>query len=259
MSASNSARYVAAAAIALAFSAPAGAAVMFDQNVTNAVIYGTGNANGGWTVDRSGGIELGLRAHVRYDGADDEPKNVFNSNGDGTYSHAAGAPGSNPTRARWNVDFSVNSNFDGTGTDLSNFRYVLQMDHNPTAAKTFVEIDLFDGYYYDHSFGTNATGEGAGAEAADLAGFGALRGSSNLAQNSWNLDFFDPLLFTGFDPTLDGTYSFTLSAYRTDDLLAQTSIDVIVGAGGATVPVPATLALLVPGFLALGWQARRRA
>jgi len=58
---------------------------------------------------------------------------------------------------------------------------------------------------------------------------------------------------------VDGTYSFTLSAYQSDDLLAQTSIDVIVGAGGATVPVPATLALLVPGLFALGWQVRRRA
>ena len=123
MSGSNTARYVAAALSAMAFAAPAGAAVVFDQNVTNAVIYGSGNANGGWTVDRNGGIELGLRAHVRYDVADDQPKNVFNSNGDGTYNHAAGAPGSNPTRARWNVDFSINSDFDGTGTDLSNFRY----------------------------------------------------------------------------------------------------------------------------------------
>jgi hypothetical protein len=256
MSGSKTARYAAAAACALAFAGPAGAAVIFDQNVTNAVIYGGGNTNGAWTVDAQNGIELGLRAHVRYDVADDQPKNVFNSNDDGTYSHAAGAPASNPNRARWNVDFSINSNFDGSGQNLDTLSFFLLIDHNPTAATSFVSIDLFN-QYYDHSFGTNATGEGDGTEAIDLAGFDVLRANNNLAQNSWNMDFFDPALFA-FDPTADGTYSFILQGFRGRTLLAQTNIDVIVGAGGASVPAPATLALLVPGLLGLGWQVRRR-
>jgi hypothetical protein len=259
MSGSKAARYVGAAACALAFAGPAGAVVMFDQDVTNAAIYGSGNANGGWTVDRNAqsGMELGLRAHVRYDLADDQPKNIFNSNGDGTYNHAAGAPASNLNRARWNFDFSINSNYNTQGQNLEGLRFVLQMDHNPTAATNFVSIDLFN-QHFDHSFGNNGTAEGDGTEAIDLTAFNALRTSSNLAQNSWNMDFFDPALF-GFDPTADGTYSFTLQGFRSNTLLAQTSIDVIVGAGGATVPVPATLALLVPGLLGLGWQFRRRA
>jgi hypothetical protein len=254
MSGSKTARYAVAAACALALAGPAGAAVMFDQNVTNAVIYGSGNANGGWTVDTQNGIELGLRAHVRYDVTDDQPKNVFNSNGDGTYSHAAGAPASNPTRARWNFDFSINS---GSAQNLNMLDYVLMMDHNPTAATSFVSINLFN-QYFDHSFGNNGTPQGAGIEAADLATYNVLRANNNLAQNSWNMDFFDPTLFA-FDPSADGTYSFVLQALDGNTLLAQTSIDVIVGAGAASVPVPATLALLVPGLLGLGWQVRRRA
>ena len=61
----------------------------FDQNVTPDVIFGSGNTNGSFTVDRQGSIELGLRAKLRFD-SNNQPQNVFNSNGDGSYSFVAG-------------------------------------------------------------------------------------------------------------------------------------------------------------------------
>ena len=72
-------------------SAAAYAVVSFDQNVTSNAIFGSGNANGGFTVDRSNGVELGLRCKVRFN-ASNAPENTFNSNDDGTYSFAAGQP-----------------------------------------------------------------------------------------------------------------------------------------------------------------------
>jgi len=63
----------------------AGAATLFDQNVTPDVIFGSGNANGAFTVDRAEGVELGMRGKLRYN-LGGVPENTFNSNGDGSYS-----------------------------------------------------------------------------------------------------------------------------------------------------------------------------
>ena len=239
----------------------ASAVVSFDQNVTNAVIFGTGNGNGGWTVDRNAavGIELGLRAKVRYSIPGDSPQDVFNSNGAGDYNHAVGAPVSAPARGRWNFEFSINSNYNAAGTNLDQFNYLLQIDHNPSQAATFASFDplnlpnpLFD----DHSFGTNATTMSNGVEATDLATFNSLKANYNLVQNSKNMAFF-PTLFA-FNPNIDATYTFVLSAFRSTTLVASTTIDVIVGNGGTPVPVPSSLLLLVPGVLALWATSQRR-
>ena len=42
-------------------------ATTFDANVTSDVIFGSGNVNGGFTVDQSNGVEIGLRGKLRYD------------------------------------------------------------------------------------------------------------------------------------------------------------------------------------------------
>src|SRR6056297_387646 len=71
-------------ALALALSAGAASAT----SVTPDIIFGDGNDNGSFTVDRSNNIEIGLRAKLRYNLAG-VPENTFNSNGDGTYSFNA--------------------------------------------------------------------------------------------------------------------------------------------------------------------------
>lgn len=78
-------------------------------------IFGSGNANGAWTVDESDGVELGLRGKLRFN-ASNVPENTFNSNGDGTYSFAPGTPPTgfsfdpnSPTSPVWNFEWSVNT------------------------------------------------------------------------------------------------------------------------------------------------------
>ena len=228
------------------------AAIQYDQSVTTNAIWGSGNSNGGFTTDRNSsvGIELGLRAHVRYPVPNDSIPNGIKSNGDGTYGSfdptgytSGGATGG--TRASWNMDWSINSNYNGAGANLNDFTYTLELDFDPGVGTNYQSAygssDPVNGpLWADHSFGNNSTAQGAGVEAPfpNTVTYSSLIGSSNLVQNSSNLDFEDTILYP-FDPTADGIYSFRLSAYRGGDLLAQSSIDVIVGDG--VVPEPATI------------------
>jgi hypothetical protein len=248
-----------ALAVLVAAALPAPAAIEFDQNVTNDVIYGSGNTNGSWSTNRVDGVELGLRAHVRFP----VPANVFNSNGDGTYNHAAGNFANN---ALWNFDWSINTNYTGTtGLEVGELVYELRMDFDPSLGVNLQIFDPINQVFADHSFGNNGTAESAGVEAVDAASYAALLASSNLAQNSWRLDFFEttPLPPWAFNPDADGVYTFELAAYRPGaaDPLAEVTIDVIVGAGAGVVPEP--MALLTWGGLAicgggLAWRKRAK-
>ncbi|MFP4106811.1 MAG: PEP-CTERM sorting domain-containing protein, partial [Phycisphaerae bacterium] len=116
----------------LAMTTAAMAETTFDQDVSPNVIFGSGNANGGFTVDRDNGIELALRGKLRHD-ATGEPQNRWNSNGDGTYTFRAGvAPGQSFPTAEWSFEWSVNTNYDdSTSYDLSDLSYLLLIDTDP--------------------------------------------------------------------------------------------------------------------------------
>lgn len=253
-------------------SASASAALMYDQDVTSNVIMGTGIGNGGFTTDRANGLELGLRAKVRHTLAGGGPSNTFNSNGDGTYSFAAGqVAGQSPGTGVWSYEWSINSDWeDSTGAVLSDYTYMLSIDKDPSAAVDYFTFDPINGgnpqaggaVVWDHSFGDNSTAESAGTEVsgADLAtavaNYDILKSSNNLAQNSqkphWTFGAFGFI----FDPTVDGTYDFALTAFDANGgQAASTSMQVIVGAG-ATIPEPGTIAILMTGLL--GLAARKK-
>jgi|WetSurMetagenome_2_1015567.scaffolds.fasta_scaffold87364_3 hypothetical protein len=232
------------------------ASLTYDANVTNAVIYGSGNANGGFTVDTQSNVELGLRAHVRYP----TPLDTFNSNGAGTYSFATGGYGGGAKLAGWNFDFSINSDASGTsGLKLSALTYVLGIDTDASQGVNFTSIDPA-ALILDSAFGDNTTGTGVSGATPRVVGDGTQADTStllaqyNLMQNSENLGWFDPT----FDPTANGTYSFYLAAFNdAGQQVARTNINVVVGQGGAAVPEPASIALVGVALLGAGFARRR--
>ncbi|MFD0797126.1 HYR domain-containing protein [Maribacter chungangensis] len=211
----------------------------YDQNVVPDAIFGSGNANGGFTVNQTGEVELGLRAKVRYP----VPQNTFNGNGDGTYSHLAGA-GSPASRALWNFEWSVNTDPAGTtGTKLDGLTYEMGMDFDPSMGTAYFVFDPINAQpLADHAIGDNATANGGGTVATDAAGYAALLAANNVAQNSWNLDFFNEFVPTAFDPVVDGTYDIYLKAMDgTGAVVGETHITVVVGNGGGAGALPTTL------------------
>ena len=243
---------------ALALTAATSASALeFDQDVTNEVIFGSGNLNGAFTTDRANGIELGLRAKLRHN-AVGAPENTFNSNGDGSYTfQPIVAPTQSSPTAEWSFEWSINSNYTGTsGYNLNDLTYELGMTSTSGASITiFDPINGFNpgisAFQWDHAIGTNATVNGGGTSipntVSDAAGYAALIDTNNLAQNSWKPHWFTGT--SGFDPTDEAVYTFTLSAYDGSTLVASTSAAVVT-------PEPGGLAML--GLGALGVLARRR-
>lgn len=251
-------------------SASQAAPLLFDQNVTPDVIFGSGNANGGFTVDRANNIEIGLRGKVRFDDAN-QPQNVFNSDGAGTYSFDAGAPSpgfgfapNNPQTAKWNFEWSINSDFDGSsGRALDDLDYQFAIDGDPGPG---TDIDVFfdpinSFTFADHAIGTNATGNGGGIRAADEATYATLIGLNNVAQNSVNFLFLTSFLpqLSGFDPNAPGIYTIQLSALAkgSSTVLASSTINVEVN-GVTPVPLPATLPLMACALGAVAFMRRKR-
>ncbi|WP_299724712.1 VPLPA-CTERM sorting domain-containing protein [uncultured Tateyamaria sp.] len=266
-----------AAATVLAFTAMSASAA----SVTSNAIFGSGNANGGFTIDT--GIygdpvvlgndlpvaELGLRAKLRFD-ENNQPQNEFNYDGVDTYTFTAGlppsgfgfAPGSTGT-ATWNFEWSIGSDSQFPGLPLENvtsvnaLTYELRIDGDAGAGTDFLVFDPINVPFADHSFGTSVTGAGAGVEAVDGADYANLIATSSLAQNSWNYEFFNnpgsPLAF--FDARNAGSYRIELEAFSNGVSIASTGINVNVV---PAVPLPAGLGLLLGGLGVFGLMARRR-
>lgn len=245
--------------------------LLFDQNITPDVIFGSGNANGSWTVDRSNGVELGLRAKLRFDSTN-QPQNIFNSNGDGTYSFLIGQPPgggfgfapNSPSTAVWNFEWSINSNFDNlSGFDLDDLTYLLEIDFDPSAGTNFGSGDLINlpasavPNFADHSIGDNTTVNGAGTEAGNRPDYLDLIANNNVAQNSWNMEFFDNTAAGfPFNANVAGTYTFQLTAFNGGSQIAQTHINV------SAVPEPSTYLLFgvgILGIIGISYRQRKKA
>jgi hypothetical protein len=221
--------------VMLALAGMAHGATTFDDAVTPDILFGSGNANGGFTIDREGSLELGLRAKLRF-----PPSNVFNSNGDGTYTFNAGL-GASPDHPVWAFEWSVNTDWNGmSGDTLDDFTYLLELDYDPGAGTNFLAWDHissptapipfttpYNPGFYDHSIGTNSTPNGGGTEATSAATYAPLVVANNVAQNSWRPSFFNEPPFA-FDPNATGTYDIRLTAFSGMTVAAQVTIHVLV-------------------------------
>ena len=219
-------------------------AIVSGQDVIPAVIVGTGIDNGDFTVERANGIEVGLRGKLRFDG-NCNGLNVFNANGDATYSFSAGVAtdsgGSQCSGSQtpvWAFEWSVNSDFEGAaGQNLDDYVYELGMDADPGLGTDFLTFDLVNlptpagPPYFDHGIGDNSTSAGAGIEASSESEYANLIANNNVAQNSWRYDFFLFGSLAGFDPAADGRYTIYLQVRDPDtsQVLSRTEIDILVG------------------------------
>lgn len=226
-------------------------------NVKPDVIFGSGNLNGGFTIgtNTSQSVELGLRAKVRWD-ENNQPQNQFNYNGIDTYTMKAGNPDPSglpawqQSMARWNFEWSVNTDVDGdTGNNLSDFTYQISLFKINADGNTIgdaLTFDMINGFnaatgaiQWDHAIGDNMTGNGDGLKISNSATDAALYASriqnNNVAQNSWNYSFFDGAAGTAlenWDASELGSYIIRLTAFDLSGEVASTQITVNV------VPVP---------------------
>ena len=156
---------------------------------------------------------LGLTATQRFSNP------AVTNNGAGRFFAPSGVDQTNAASiasllARWNVGFYIDN---GNQTGVN---YQLFLDVDPTAGENF------------KSFGPQTV--------------------SGVSQDSWNLGFdsFETGFGYTFDPTLNGEYTFLLTAFRGVEQLGRTSIVVQVGSG-LTVPEPGSMALVGLGLLGL--------
>ena len=226
--------------VLLSLGAPCAWAI--DANVTPDVIFGSGNPNGSFTVDQNNGVELGLRAKIPFVG-------TINSGNDGTYSYTLAELLAAHASRRWNFDWTVNTDHLGTsGVQIDELTYLLGIDFDPSQGTNFLEFDpvtpTVPTPFFDHSIGDNSTPNGGGTEAADAATYATLIANNNVLQQSWRHAFFPIHPSLTYDPTIDGTYDIVLSAFNGGGaLVASTTIQVIIGAGGG----PALVARVVEG------------
>ncbi|MCC5451238.1 PEP-CTERM sorting domain-containing protein [Rheinheimera sp. UJ51] len=230
-------------------------------NVTPNVIFGSGNANGSFTGINDGFFELALRGKLRYNLAG-QPAGIYNYDGNKTYTFQPSDGVAPVDRSLFSFDWSINVDPTGNqGTFLNQFTYLLQIDYDPSANVDFVEFDLInpsaDYPLFDHSIGNNTTTSANDLRTtSSVSDYLSYLSTNNVAQNSWNLGFFEPL---GFDVQTQGMYTITLSAFdRQNNRSASTSIDIIFGQVPASVPEPSALMLMFGGLMGLGAVARRR-
>lgn len=219
------------------------------------VIFGSGNANGGFTVGTNNNIEVGLRAKQRFPKA-----NIFKYDGVDTYQFSAGESSPGSGRPIWNFEWSVNTDVNGTsGAKVGDYTYRLKLDTDPGAGQTFTTFDPISTLgYFDHAFGDNNTGNGGGISTNDLVNDGFVRTvnyqtwltTENVVQNSWSMHWF-----TLIDPTIAGLYRIEMEVLnQAGEMLSNSGINVQVSA----VPLPAALPLYGAGIAVLGFMGWRR-
>jgi hypothetical protein len=224
--------------LALVLLAIPASALDYGQDVTPDVIFGSGNANGHFTVHSNSHpagdtLELGLRAKVRHN-ASGFPENTFNDFAPGEYYHLAGvAPTQSFPTATWSFEWTVNTDATGLGNyTVGDFTYELGLDTDPGPGTSYVTFDPItppgDGTFADHAMGDNSTANGGGVTATSEAEYMTFLDTYNVAQNSWKYHWF----VGSFDPTTEGIYDIYLKAIGSNGVTyGHTHIQVHVGYG----------------------------
>jgi hypothetical protein len=243
---------------------PVMAGTTFDQSLGGPGFYdGSGNPDGGFTVDNDNGVQIGLRAKYRQSGnVIDSSNDIYNVVTGPETTATTGNSLSNSADAAWNYEFSVNV---GSGHVLSDYVVELTVlpglsaDGNnfqpllPSIAHAETVSPLT---YWSDNTGYDGTVTSGKVTSTDFA-----------FQNSENPAFPDFPLANVFNMNANATYGFVLQVFTATgfNLVAQDSMTVVVGNGGIATPTPLPASVYsgtgVLGLLALGafWRNRKNA
>jgi hypothetical protein len=211
-----------------ALTTPIGTIIHNNDTVTS--IYGSGNPNESWVTSTFEGITLGVR---------------FKERGTINYGTTDTLGGTTFTvGTSINLDFTVSSG----SSMLSEYKFILSVDSNPTVSQTWTTIDI-TASYDDNSFGTSSTLNGAGTEGT----WSALAGTNTVAQNSQR-SFW--LGIAGNPTPSNGVYHATLTAYSVGDVSFSTPIAQTVSKLNV-IPEPNSIALGLGGLALLGLRRRK--
>jgi hypothetical protein len=215
------------------------------NNTTNPSWYnGSGQPQGGFTVDSENGIEIGLRAVIRQGPQIDSSTNTYFVPS-GPESTSNGSLANNATRAAWNYDFSIDLQPNGVGTlDFNDITALLTVTDLTTSQSGSVD-PLSVAFAGD----TVGFGNPAGTTSSHD---GSATGSDYSAENSQN-PIFSNFPVAGYNFGNGDEYQFNLQITdnSTSQVLASDTIDVVV------TPEPSTFILLGGGCLALFLFRRR--
>jgi PEP-CTERM motif-containing protein len=212
--------------------------LLFNTSLAGPGFYnGTGNVNAGFTTLTANGIELGLGVQTRGVGGP-----FFAAPGTANYLVPAGGTAA-PLRSLWNYNFSVNLGTSGlTLADIQNGTSITVSNITTGQQINYLPLFLPDNAGFD---GTNTTnGKTGGAPLTDV-GF----------QNSENLGF-------NLDPTHNAAFAFNpfaLDSYLiTLTVAEQNGTTFSLSETVSAVPEPSTWAMMILGFLGVGFMAYRR-
>ena len=205
----------------------------YDGDVTPDVIFGSGNANGSFTIQRSAGVELALRGKLS-ENANGYPENTFNSNSDGSYSFSTRTDLGD--KSEWSFEFCINSDTSGTdAVPVGNFTYEPGVDDDPTLGTNFLAFDPINLEAATHSFGTSSTTNGGGSFASSPEEYATFLATKTVVQQSWRPHFFTDFGLN-IDPTEVGVYDIYLKAFDNGTEIASVAIQIYVGAADFSEP-----------------------
>jgi hypothetical protein len=237
------------AAIA-ATGAAAQATVTYDTTVTSppGVFFGTGNANGGFTVDQENNVELGLSAHLAVISPILDPVSTD------VYDVPEGQePGTTQVRSAWNINYSINVAQTGSNSLSSYIAQLAVVDTTTNTAVTTWDVlgnsTTAETHVVDDAF-SNATGsvihsDNTGIHSGDV-----------VAQNSENAEFFPGLNYNSGDD-----YTFTLSLFTNNNGVAGTALasdTIVVDAVATPLPSAAGMGLGMFGVIVAASLLRKK-
>jgi hypothetical protein len=188
----------------------------------------------GLARNEDAGIELGLQVIYRQGPTvtttDDYADGVLRFEvADGAQSTANGSSMNNANRAAWNFNYSIATGLNGETTDLDNFTFKLLIDTDPTAATSYVTMEL------EPELTPQAAGQSGFQWRDDVTSTVLIaddEGNANVTQNSQNYAFYSvPGYNIGTGFTGPAEFDIQLQAFdSSNNLIAQNHIalDIIV-------------------------------